>query len=258
MLRNGCDEPGDDRAAKILLAIFFLTLVGCATPVGVRKVDHAKAYQTLTASVLSGEGLSEPTLQVVNRAGLGEVYRDAPADAIADLHHSISTRRDSDLLFALAELCFQHGERSGDNAYFLSAAAYAYAFLFPERSSDTPDPFDPRFRTAVDLYNQGIIRGFTAPTSGIIDLKSGTYRVPFGRLVVTVDPQDFFYGHYRLVDFADASQLIPRGLRNRYRWHLLLKGDRLEPLHRLTGLILKEHPSAGVNLTVDVDPESML
>ena len=106
-------------------------LVGCATPVGVRKVSHEKACQTLTASVLSGGGLSEPTVQVLNRAGLEEAYSDSPADVIAELHQTISTKRDSDLLFALAELSFRQGERSGEGAYSLSAAVYAYAFLFP-------------------------------------------------------------------------------------------------------------------------------
>ena len=218
MPRMALVHPVPELVLKTFLAILLLALVGCATPVGVRHLSHEKAYRTLTASVLSGEGLSQPTVQVVNRAGLAEAYQDVPADAIADLHKRLSNSRDSDLLFALAELSFQHGERSGDSAYFLSAAIYAYAFIFPELPNDTPDPFDPRFRTAVDIYNQGIIRGFTARPSGTISLKSGSFRLPFGKLQVTVEPDDFLYGHYRLVDFADASQLIPRGLRNRYRW----------------------------------------
>ena len=218
MPRIALDHPLLRLLFETSLAILLLALVGCATPVGVRHLSHEKAYRTLTASVLSGEGLSEPTINLVNRAGLAEAYQDVPADAIADLHQRISTQRDSNLLFALAELSFQHGERSGEGAYFFGAATYAYAFLFPEQLSDTPDPFDPRFRTAVDIYNQGIIRGFTARPSGIIGLKSGSFRLPFGKLQVTVEPDDFLYGHYRMVDFADASQLIPRGLRNRYRW----------------------------------------
>jgi len=205
-------------AAKILLAVLLLALAGCATPVGVNKLSHEKAYRKLTATVLSGEGLSEPTIQVLNRTGLGDLYRDDPAAAIADLHQRISPLRQKGLLFALAEMSFQQGERSGDGAYFLSAAAYAYAFLFPDQNSDTPDPLDPRLRTAVELYNQGIIRGFTDLPSGTVHLRSGSFRLPFGRLKVKLDPEEFFYGPYRMTDFADASQLIPRGLRNRYRW----------------------------------------
>jgi pimeloyl-ACP methyl ester carboxylesterase len=218
MFRRKAAVGGFGAVSKIGVTVFLLALVGCATPVGVRKVSHEKAYQTLTASILSGEELSEPTVQVLNRAGLDEAYKDAPADTIADLHRKLPAGRDNDLLYALAELSFRQGERSGEGAYFLSAAVYAYAFLFPNAPNETPDAFDPRFRTAVDLYNQGLIRGFTARPSGTITLKSGRYRLPFGQLIVTIDPDDFLYGHYRLVDFADASQLIPRGLRNRYRW----------------------------------------
>jgi hypothetical protein len=182
MSRSIAEGSGFGALSKMLLAILLLALVGCATPVGVRKVSHEKAYQTLTASVLSGGGLSEPTVQVLNRAGLDEAYSDSPADVIAELHQTISTKRDSDLLFALAELSFRQGERCGEGAYFLSAAVYAYAFLFPQQPDHRPDPFDPRFRTAVDLYNQGIIRGFTTLPSETIKLKSGRYRLPFEEL----------------------------------------------------------------------------
>ena len=131
MSRSIADGSGVGALSKMLLAILLLALVGCTTPVEVRKVSHEKACQTLTASVLSGGGLSEPTVQVLNRAGLDEVYSDSPADVITELHQTISTKRDSDLLFALAELSFRQGERSGEGAYSLSAAVYAYAFLFP-------------------------------------------------------------------------------------------------------------------------------
>lgn len=236
---------------KLFLVPLLLALVGCATPVGVRHLDHEKAYRTLTASVLSGKGLSETTVQLVNRAGLAEAYQDAPADVIADLHKRIATHRERNLLFALAELSFQQGERSGDGAYFLGAAVYAYAFLFPKQHSDTPDPFDPRFRTAVDLYNQGLIRGFSARPSGAIEFKSGNLRLPFGKLEVTVDPGDLFYGHYRMVDFADASQLVPRGLRNRYRWPGI-GGPLVAALQKEEGIQESEYARVPPSLRVPV------
>lgn len=221
MKMTPCNQPFRpivDPVQKCLLLITILSLLGCATPVGVRKLSHEDAYRKLTASVLSGDNLSEPTVQLINRFGMAEQVEESPADVLARLHETISTAYDSDLLFALAELSFQHGNRSGDSAYFFSAAIYAYAFLFPEQHSDTPDPFDPRFRTAADIYNQGMIRGFAVPPSGEINLASGTYRLPFGKLEVAIEPREFYWGHYLLVDFTDASQLVPRGLRNRYRW----------------------------------------
>ena len=89
MFRRKAAVGGFGAVSKIGVTVFLLALVGCATPVGVRKVSHEKAYQTLTASILSGEELSEPTVQVLNRAGLDEAYKDAPADTIADLHRKL-------------------------------------------------------------------------------------------------------------------------------------------------------------------------
>ena len=59
----------------------------------------------------------------------------------------------------LPNLSFYHGDKSGDRSYYLAAAAYAYAFFFPQEPSAIPGRFDPRIRVAVDLYNRGIAEG---------------------------------------------------------------------------------------------------
>jgi len=198
--------------------IAVLVLSGCATPVGVRRLDSKEANRKLTESVLAGESLSTPTLQVLNRSGLAEMYRDKPADAIAALHRGIPTVGRSDRLFALAELSFLHASRGGDRSHYLSAAVYAYAFLFPPDSGSAPDAFDPRLRTAVDLYNQGIAEGFTDKESKEVVLAAGTYRLPFGELLVRIDPDEFRWGPFRMVNFVAADHFAVRGLRNDYRW----------------------------------------
>jgi len=198
--------------------IAVLVLSGCATPVGVRRLDSKEANRKLTESVLAGESLSTPTLQVLNRSGLAEMYQDKPADAIAALHQGIPTVGRSDRLFALAELSFLHASRGGDRSHYLSAAVYAYAFLFPPDSGSAPDAFDPRLRTAVDLYNQGIAEGFTDKESKEVVLAAGTYRLPFGELLVRIDPDEFRWGPFRMVNFVAADHFAVRGLRNDYRW----------------------------------------
>jgi pimeloyl-ACP methyl ester carboxylesterase len=195
-----------------------LVLSGCATPVGVRRLDSKEANRKLTESVLAGETLSAPTLQVLNRSGLSKTYQDQPADAIAALHQGLPTVGRSDRLFALAELSFLHASRSKDRSYFLASAVYAYAFLFPPDAGGAPDAFDPRLRTAVDLYNQGVSEGFTAAGSGEVLLEAGTYKLPFGELVVRIDPAEFRWGPFRMVDFVAADQFAVRGLHNDYRW----------------------------------------
>jgi len=200
---------------------FFLTafvLTGCATPVGVRRMDAQEAQRKLSENVLAGENLSAPTMQILNRSGLAETFRDNPAGVIETLHKGMPTASESDRLFALAELSFLHAGHSKDRSYYLAAAVYAYAFIFPRNAKDTPDSFDPRLRTAVDLYNQGLAQGFTEKDTRQVVLKAGTYRLPFGELIVNIDPEEFRWGPFLMQDFVAASELDVRGLRNDYRW----------------------------------------
>jgi hypothetical protein len=54
-------------------------------------------------------------------------------------------------LFALSELAFKHASERGGRPYYLAAAIYAFAYLFPEDESEAPSSFYPRHRWAVDL-----------------------------------------------------------------------------------------------------------
>lgn len=94
----------------------------------------------------------------------------------------MSTANEPDRLFALAELSFLHAGRSRESSYYLASAVYAYAFLFPHHEKDTPGSFDPRLRTAVDLYNQGLAQGFSENDSRQVVLKTGAYQLPVGEL----------------------------------------------------------------------------
>src|SRR5512139_2494854 len=210
--------------ASCLATVFALS--GCATPVGVRPLGSKEANRRLTETVLSGDKLGAPTQQILNRAGMETRFQSEPSETIAALHQALPTTRDADRLFALAELSFLHAAKSGDRSYFLAAAVYAYAFLFPQESGASPDPFDPRFRTAVDLYNRGISGGFAEPENRQVlipekrrvILEEGVYRLPFGELSVHIDPDEFRYGPFRMVNFVDTAELEVRGLRNTYRW----------------------------------------
>jgi pimeloyl-ACP methyl ester carboxylesterase len=200
------------------LMVVLLVLTGCATPVGVRYLSPEEAYQKLTSNVLSSDTLSAPTAQILNRSALAAKFQSEPTQVIAGIHNGLPMVKAADRLFALAELSFLHASKSGDTSYFLSAAIYAYAYLFPVDASASPDPFDPRFRLAVELYNEGIARGFRSDAGRDVVLKEGVYKIPFGDLAVAIDPNEFRWGSFRLANFADASELEVRGLRNWYRW----------------------------------------
>ena len=202
--------------AACLVAVIALT--GCSTPVGVRRLDTREANRQLTESVLGGETLSAPTLQILNRAGLTEIYQDKPAVAIGALHREGWAIDPSDRFFALAELSFLQALRSRDRSHYLASAVYAYAFLFPRDPAAAPGAFDPRLRTAVDVYNQGIAEGFTDRETNFVMLEAGRYTLPFGELVVRIDPAEYRWGPFRMVDFVAADHLAVRGLHNDYRW----------------------------------------
>ncbi len=203
-----------------IFAMFLTAVVsaGCATPVGVRRMDSQEAHKSLAVSVFAGEKLSAATVQILNRSGLTEKFSDEPAEVIAVIHRGLPTAREPDRLFALAELSFLHAKRGGDRTYFLASAVYAYAFLFPLKSQDSPDAFDPRLRTAVDLYNQGLAEGFSEKDPKRVVLKGGIYKLHFGELDVRINAEELRWGPFRLEEFVAASELDVRGLRNDYRW----------------------------------------
>jgi pimeloyl-ACP methyl ester carboxylesterase len=214
-----CFSDSIRRSTLAVCIVALLLFSGCATPVGVRHLKPEEEYRKLTANVLSGNTLSAETTQILNRSGLAGKYAKEPAQVIASIHDGLPTAKEADRIFALAELSFLYASRGGDRSYFLAAAIYAYAFLFPKDMADSPNPFDPRLRIAADLYNQGIAKGFEREWGGKVMIKEGTSKIPFGDLVVTMNHEEFIWGSFRLGSFVDASQLEVRGLRNWYRWH---------------------------------------
>jgi pimeloyl-ACP methyl ester carboxylesterase len=202
--------------ACLLISILFFT--GCATPVGVTKLDPKAVQRTLTANVLSNGNLSAFSVQVLNRFGLLDEFNRHPAEVIAKLYAGLPGVCVPDRRFTLAETSFLYACRSRDRSYFLAAACAAYAFLFPRDPGIAPGCLDPRYRLAVDLYNRSIAEGLTAADGSEVILKAGVYKLPFISISVSINPDEFNWGSYRLVHFKQAAELGVRGLRNRYRW----------------------------------------
>ena len=144
------------------LAGLALMASGCATPIGVKPVDIQTAYRLHTGSALSAGQPSEPSQTVLRRLGLLDRFDETPGAVLAELHSGLRPTGDDDRLFALAELSFLHAERTGDRAYFLASAVYAWALLFPgDATSGQLQRSDPRVRLAYDLYNQAVAQGLT-------------------------------------------------------------------------------------------------
>jgi pimeloyl-ACP methyl ester carboxylesterase len=202
----------------IALLIILAIIAGCATPVGVKRLDPKTVQRTLTANVLTNGSLSPFTAQILNRFGMQEEFKHQPAEVIAKIHKGLPGVSESDRLFALAELSFFYATQSHDQTQFLAAACYAYAFLYPDDAEAFPDSVDPRYRTAIDLYNRSIAEGLMSADGVEVMLKPGAYKLPFGTLNLYVNETEFQWGAYHLVHFKQAAELGVRGLRNRYRW----------------------------------------
>lgn len=202
----------------LLLAGIALLVSGCATPVGVDRVDIQTAYGLNNESALSAGHPSEASKTVLRRHGLLDRFDQEPAAVLSELHNGLSHTSDEDRLFTLAELSFLHGQRTHERAHFLASAVYAWALLFPgEATGMRLDPSDPRYRLTYDLYNQAVAQGFGSGGEGEVRLQQGLYRLPFGTLRVVLDSSGMTWGGYRLDRFVPANTLEVRGLRNRYR-----------------------------------------
>jgi hypothetical protein len=143
-----------------------LLAAGCATPTGVKRIRPEEANRQLTASVLTTGEPGPLAQEFLYRLNLSEKFRKDPANTINELHAGLGQVDESNRLFALAELSFDYAEHGGARAYYLASAAYAWAFLFPEDPAARPNCYDPRARTAMDLYSQRIRAGLPKPAAG--------------------------------------------------------------------------------------------
>src|SRR5262249_23647307 len=77
------------RNGVIWIAIIFLFANGCATPVGVERVDEQDAHRELNANILSTDKPSEYSTQMLERNALAELYHDDPQRALGELYSGL-------------------------------------------------------------------------------------------------------------------------------------------------------------------------
>jgi hypothetical protein len=201
-----------------ILGLICLALSACAGPVGAARVDPKVAHERLARSAITTGEPSWPTSNVLAERGLLAAQQERPEAVLSDLHREMVARQgDPDLLFALAELAYLHGQTTGKRDYSLAAAVYTYAFLFPEGAGQSPGRFEPRLRIATDLYNWALTRAFASEDGSEVVLRDGTRELPFGRLAVAFDPAALRIGHRELHRLVPVAELDVYGL-ERYRW----------------------------------------
>jgi pimeloyl-ACP methyl ester carboxylesterase len=208
------------RRRLAVLGALCLALAACAGPVYTTRADPKVVLRELDQSAITAGEPSLPTRNVLYERGLFEAFGEHPEAAIAELHRVMAaTQADQDMLFALAELSFLHGQAAKKKSYYLAAAVYAYAFLFPEKAGDAgPGRFDPRLRTAADLYNWALILSFRSDAGSEVVPQGGTFKLPFGQLEVAFDPAALRAGDREMFGFVPIGELEVHGLAMRYRW----------------------------------------
>lgn len=208
-------SPAAGPGVALLVAAALAT--ACATPIGVERMDPRRVQRELTASALTSERPSLPTTRVLNDLALRERFADEPEAALAALHEGLVGTGDADRLFALAELSFLHAEDRGGAPWFRAAVVYAYAFLFPGDSGSPPSRWDPRTRSAADLYNRALTRALLPEGAREVPATLDQVPLPFGAIEVAFDRERLTWASHPLTRFIATSELEVRGLRNRYR-----------------------------------------
>src|SRR5512137_2105985 len=200
------------------LSGILLIVSACATPISVTQVDPTAVHRELTRNVLSAGEPSDFSRIILNRAGLFDQFGSDPEATLWTLHAEVvAGRRGINQVFALAELSFLHAERTKQRAYYLAAAIYAYAFLFPPAGTPAPEPYDPRFRNACDLYNRGLTAALQSKDGSQVEPAVGVVPLPFGQIDIAFDRAQLVWLDRVLVDFVPVANLEVKGLRNRYR-----------------------------------------
>jgi pimeloyl-ACP methyl ester carboxylesterase len=205
--------------SKTALLALALVLAACASsPVRVARVDASAVHERLTRSALSTRQLSPQTHNVLLEANLDALFDDNPEKALEHLHDlAVSGSGGPPQLFAVAEASFLHAERTRKPSYYLAAAVYAWAYLFPEDPMEAPSAFDPRFRLAANLYNRGLTSALETGENRQITLKGGTLDLPFGQLDVAFDPAQLVWHGRRMTGFAPIAEFRVFGLQAYYR-----------------------------------------
>jgi pimeloyl-ACP methyl ester carboxylesterase len=202
-----------------VLGALCLVLAACAGPVGTNRTDPKVVLRDLARSATTTGEPSWQTRNVLLEQGLLAEFEERPEEVLAGLHKTmIATGGDPDLLFALAELSFLHGQTAAKPDYRMAAAIYAYAFLFPEGNGSVPGRFDPRLRIAADLYNWALMAALVSEDGSEVVPRGGTFGLPFGKIEVAFDPASLRAGDRELHRFIPIAELEVYGLAERYRW----------------------------------------
>ncbi len=231
------------------LVVFFVLLTfGCATPVGVSRVNESAVYSQINSSALTSNEYSSYTSVILHRHGLpDDDFLADPVQFIKKLHDIACHDERRDLLLSLSELCFlvahkaeaDQSQQVIDNRefyyspmnpdgifpthepispkkYYLGSAVYAYLFLLGEGSDPPPGSFDRRFRMACDLYNRSLSNVLTF-SEGKVEIKENSLPLPVGAINLSVKKLEMPWNPDEFATILPADTFEVHGLSVRNR-----------------------------------------
>ena len=201
------------------LGVVCLALAACAGPVGTTRVDPTIVQADVARSATTTGDPSWPSRNVLYEHGLFDQFEEHPEETLDRLHKLVvASQAAPDILYALSELSYIHGRSAAKREYMLAAAVYAYAYLFPDGEGVAPGRFDPRLRTAADIYNWSVSFAFASPDGREVVPQGGTMMLPWGTIEVAFDPASTRWGDHELYKFIPLAELQVHGLAMRYRF----------------------------------------
>jgi pimeloyl-ACP methyl ester carboxylesterase len=226
---NRPSEPLLTVLSEALIVATLLLLPACQAPIGATKTSPALVYREMHGDVIRDGNLSDSTRSVLRRIDQEDHYAANPDATLTALHQRALDTRDRDVLFALSELSYLTGEQVRRSVkpweprqaqdYYLSAAVYAWFFLFGQPLDSSPSPFDGRFRGACDLYNRGLGWALSprGSTNAEVQLTGGLRRLAVGQLKITFHEEHSVWAvsNYSRILMADHFQVRGLSVRNR-------------------------------------------
>jgi pimeloyl-ACP methyl ester carboxylesterase len=181
---------------SIVLAMLF---VPACTNIGVREIKRPRLFGQLQRSAPQSTALSPRSMQTLRIYDLDHVYERNPDEAAERMREQTVREPHPDGIFALCEMHYLRGQASEKKRpadaieHYYRACGYAQHYLLASCDDEskpaaadcttplTPrDAFDPRFRVACELYNDGLCRCLrTAQRIGLLDARR-TLRLPRG------------------------------------------------------------------------------
>lgn len=196
-----------------------MVAAGCRSPVGVKRTGFEPTFRAQRASILDAKEkkeLSPASLQLLAYTGLSKLYETDREEALRRLRELAITEHRRRPFVVLAELDYARALETGEQGRFLLAAVDAYQYLFSDELEPEPDPFDPLFRLACDLYNRGLAQALLAE-SGDVDLQNRVLETPCGPFEIRESASSPTWARDEFERFLPADAFSVRGLRERVR-----------------------------------------